>query len=42
MKDNKGINITKLNNVIKTSDKLLKTLWFLLIVGVILLITYIC
>ena len=41
MKDNKGINITKLNNVIKTSDKLLKTLWFLLIVGVILLITYI-
>ncbi len=41
MKDNKNINIGKLNNVIKTSDKLLKTLWFLLIVGVILLITYI-
>lgn len=41
MKDNKNINIGKLNNVIKTSDKLLKALWFLLIVGVILLTTYI-
>ncbi len=41
MKDNKKLDIEKLNNVIRTSNKLLKAFWFLLRVGVILLTTYI-